>query len=89
MRKIGFIQKYVENTYHMRDYCSDMIDVMTDLKNKSNTSREKEKCALLIKKIQVFLEIYEVLVKEYIRQNSPSTSNQSEMENPIRQINCP
>lgn len=38
----------------MRDYCSDMIDVMTDLKNKSNTSKEKEKCALLIKKMQVF-----------------------------------
>lgn len=87
--KHDFIQKYVENTYHMRDYCSDMIDVMTDLKNKSNTSKEKEKCALLIKKMQVFLEIYEVLVEEYIRQNSPSTSNSSEMTNSICQKNCP
>lgn len=52
--KQDFIQKYVEDTYHMRDYCSNMIDVMTSLKNKSNTSRKKEKCALLIKKCRIF-----------------------------------
>lgn len=79
--KRDFIQKYVEDTYHIRDCLFDMIDVITVLKNELNTGKEKDECDLFIKKMQAFLEVYDVLVEEYIRQNDPSTAAKSEPTN--------